>query len=70
MANKIRRIKSGMGGSSSGRGRTRKTAIMKEHSKTERRRQQAQLTQEGLAETPGNPNPKNRSRRSPRSSTG
>lgn len=50
MANKIRRIKSGMGGSSSGRGRSEKTAVMKEHSKTERRRQQDLLSKEGVQE--------------------
>lgn len=49
MANKIRRTKSGMGGSRNGRGRTEKTAIMKEHSRTERRRQQERLAAEQLA---------------------
>lgn len=50
MANKVRRIKSGMGGSRGGRGRTEKTAVMKDHSKKERRRQQDQFTAEALVD--------------------
>ena len=38
MANKIKRLKSGMGGSRCGKGRSEKTATMKRHSKKLRRR--------------------------------
>lgn len=39
MANKVKRVKPGMGGSSSGRGRSEATGDMKEQSKTQRRRE-------------------------------
>jgi hypothetical protein len=38
MANKVWRIKKGMGGSRCGRGRSEKTEVMKQHSKKLRRR--------------------------------
>lgn len=50
MANKVRRIKSGMGGSRGGRGRSEKTAVLKDHSKKERRRQQEQIAAEALVD--------------------
>lgn len=37
MANKVKAIKAGMGGSKCGKGRTERTAIMKKHSKKARR---------------------------------
>lgn len=39
MANKVKRVKPGMGGSSAGRGRSEATGDMKEQSKTQRRRE-------------------------------
>jgi hypothetical protein len=38
MANKVKRLKGGMGGSRCGKGRSEKTATMKRHSKKLRRR--------------------------------
>lgn len=50
MANKVKRIKRGMGGSRGGRGRSEKTAVMKDHSKKERRSQQEQFAAEALVD--------------------
>lgn len=50
MANKVKRVKPGMGGSNAGRGRSEATGDMKEQSKTQRRRED-----KAEASTPGRP---------------
>ena len=50
MANKVKRIKTGMGGSRCGHGRSEKTATMKRDSKKARRRQGRVLIKEQLAQ--------------------
>ena len=50
MANKVKRIKTGMGGSRCGRGRSEKTGTMKRDSKKARRRQGCVLIKEQLAQ--------------------
>lgn len=47
MANKVKRIKNGMGGSRRGKGRSEKTAVMKKHGAKARRRQGKAVAQEG-----------------------
>ncbi len=47
MANKVKGIKSGMGGSKCGKGRTEKTAVMKKQSKKARRAQGKAQAQQG-----------------------
>lgn len=47
MANKVKKIKNGMGGSKCGKGRTEKTAVMKKQSKKARRTQGKAQAQQG-----------------------
>ena len=50
MANKVKRLKRGMGGSHNGQGRSETTKTMKRHSKKRRRLQGRQAASEGLAD--------------------